>query len=393
MYRHLCYFILIILISCISVSATSLSDLIIEFRERVGEPDSSESFFSDSTVEIWLNMAQYKIMTVGNLYEKYSVYEYNQGDGHISLPSDLRKLKEVWINLEDTLNRKWYGPYPPLSVNPYDSINIQFSVRWLTAAVPELIIKPGNVCATFTDISYHSDSVAYSIPADFNSVSAVTVRQRAEWNPVVNNLGFVIDTNLFQYFIAWDDVDTARFYFHDMYKPRHISIIYNSDSIKYTLPVNFRILRGVAFYSSFNEGWSQALENPYFSKDTTATTYFIDYPNPDTAWMYFESQEVTDGDTIRVWYDGLSMANNDTIRIFYNRMIVSGDSVKVVYFATPGSLDDDSTTFRIDYDPFIIEEAMLYYEQAKQNFQASQAIWQQIRIDLGLLRPQGEPQR
>ena len=62
------------------------------------------------------------------------------------------------------------------------------------------------------DILYSSDSATYVLPQDFSSILSIMLRKEGEWSPVFLNLGFMADTNAYNYTLFKANTDTSYLY-------------------------------------------------------------------------------------------------------------------------------------------------------------------------------------
>jgi hypothetical protein len=124
--------------------------------------------------------------------------------------------------------------------------------------------------------------------------------------------------------------------------------------------------------------WGPAFLNPFFIKDTSVPVYFA-YPDDSVG-----------GD---LYLRGTNMVEDDTIRVFYYRTAKTGDSVRVLYHARAAKMDSlaDTTDFPSEMEPFVLDEAVNYYYEALRAFNVQQALYQQSRIDLGIIKSYKEP--
>lgn len=169
---------------------------------------------------------------------------------------------------------------------------------------------------------------------------------------------------------------------------KSVDVVYNSDSITYALPTDFKTTRGIL---TWMEGiWGPFVFNPMFGLDTVGVNGFVEWEHPNQATLYLQGGDAYDGDTIRVFYNGdapdmdvyRSLFFDDTSGVTYTSIDTSG---------CDGACDSvwypDSCYVPDDLHVFIIEEAISYQEQAKRAFQQAQLIRQEVRLDLGIVKP------
>lgn len=77
------------------------------------------------------------------------------------------------------------------------------------------IVRLGGFLPKKYDIVHDEDSTSYQLPSDVKRVTNVEVKAGAEadnWAGLIRNEGFIIDTNVYEYFIRWDSVTAPRLY-------------------------------------------------------------------------------------------------------------------------------------------------------------------------------------
>lgn len=142
------------------------------------------------------------------------------------------------------------------------------------------------------------------------------------------------------------------------YLPKQQDIIVNLDSLSYRLDGTFKYETGVVV--RYNGEWRGVARNDAFAHDTSMWNYSIRFKHADSALLYLRGTSFSDGDTVRVFYNGRAP-----------RMNQGSDSCYVPY----------------DHHPDIYTEAMGIWLRAKQNYQGAAAMWQQVRIDVGAIKP------
>jgi len=133
---------------------------------------------------------------------------------------------------------------------------------------------------------------------------------------------------------------------------------YVAESLSYELPSEFLEIKGVMVREE--NQWVAAIPNPNFFVDTGSYTFFTAQKKPDTSLLYLRGSGFKEG---------------DTIRIFYRKPLASMDTLT------------DTCEVAADLQIFVLEEAESYFEKATKNYAAWQALFQQIRIDMGLIKP------
>jgi hypothetical protein len=144
------------------------------------------------------------------------------------------------------------------------------------------------------------------------------------------------------------------------YIRRSHSIIYQDDSLCYTLPSQFKMIRdqqgdGVMVY---NGGmWHTVLRNQNFAEDSRKFQYSVGWDSVGEA------------------------------RIYLKGMFIEDDTVRVFYRAKPNALDSVTDTIEVDTDMevYVVEEAVAMFEQASRAHDIQMALQVQTRRDLGLI--------
>lgn len=377
------------IISGISMRASTLSEILAKFDARTSELDTAEAFYSQDMAIKWFNMAQHKIQSVGNYVERQADYLFDDSSFVYTLPSDFARAKNVLLKA----NKRWYpattAPAPEGAAN-----STQFTISWQAKDTAHLNLILGDLLQVSTDIVYDGDSALYHLPQSTRRVLGVMVWADDEWHTAVPMYPFRPDTMVYQFFVAFENTDTAALFMHDILGENQTDVLFDVDSVSYDLPTNFRRLSAV-MVRAFGT-WYNAFPNPYFTVDTNIFQYFVAMHDPASAVLYAKNPEggqlVSDGDTVRIFYEGLSLADGDTLRVVYLRRLQDGDSLRVTYWPKLIEVDSLDSLCRISdaYEVYIIEEMLSYYEQAKRNYQAQQLIWQESRTDMGILKTGGK---
>lgn len=142
------------------------------------------------------------------------------------------------------------------------------------------------------------------------------------------------------------------------YLPKRVNIAYVEGTLIYSLPSTYKYLddkNGVLLRSA--DDWIPMLFNPGFLKDTTAPNYTVAFVGGDTAKLYLSGVGFAEDDTVAVHYFGA---------------------------ATPLTTGSQECDFPNDQEVFLIDEALLLYEQAKRDWGAYQLLYQSQRQDMGV---------
>lgn len=106
------FFTLILLLLMGNSYAASLSDLIRDLRHATGELTDTTSFYTDSTANRWINLAQDRIVTLGGFIPKQVDFTFNRNDTTYTMPSDFRMIdgdKNIAIH-ENSISPLWNNP-------------------------------------------------------------------------------------------------------------------------------------------------------------------------------------------------------------------------------------------------------------------------------------------
>jgi len=137
-------------------------------------------------------------------------------------------------------------------------------------------------------------------------------------------------------------------------------IIYSDDSADYGLPGDFVMAKGVVVNRA--NYWEPALPNPFFLRDTNVTNWYVAFDSVHEARLYIRTK----------------LGAGDTIRVTYRALAEKLDSLA------------DTSDVPVELQGEIVDEAILMYLTAKANYSAEQALWQQRRIDEGIIKPEGQ---
>lgn len=298
--KRLMIIFVVIMFFHVGLKADTLQELLEKYNAVLAEPDSSESYLSDSLKLLLLNMAQQKVSLMTGLLQRYTQFEFSRDSGYYDLPSDFSRIKGVLIKSKG----QWYTVFDDPQFMLSDTSKMRYSISWKNKYDAEIHLAFGNLVYDQADFSYSPDSVTYDLPDDFR---------------------------------------------------QHIGVMVYRTGL-----------------------WLEAFQNPYFAIDSGAPSYFTVPDDSVGGTLYFRSKHMIYGDTVRV---------------FYWRTAKTGDSIRVLYFARAEWMDDlsDTTEYPPENEPFVIEEAVKYYYQALRAFNVVQALFQQSRIDMGILKEFNNP--
>ena len=264
--------------------AAGRGELLEQFRDRTGEPDSSSSFYTDSTALDWLNKAIQRVAYLSFSYHTEDSFAYTSASNVFEIPTT-RGVRAIFAKV----GTRWYD----ITGDPEA---LSFSVTRVDSLISRVYVQVGGFVSRRKNISFSENSASYLLPTDFGRVQGVMIRSSGIWKPAIENPMFMVDTNVTQYWIAWGHVDSA--------------------------------------------------------------------------FMYLRTDDLYDGDTVSV---------------FYLAGPVTGDSLRISYYAQPPLMDGTDSTCVLDDDleGFVLEEAMNYYYEAIRDYQGAAQMRQNVRQDLG----------
>ena len=249
------------------------------------------------------------------------------------------------------------------------------SFAWLNMAQDRIAVLAGYF-PKFVDFAYvpGGDTAFFRLPVDFRAVRKVLIYSQGRFYPMLPNPGLAKDTGLMTFDVVWSTEDSAHFIFNlGGFQDAQTDIIYNGDSSTYRLPVDVKNIIGILVWA---ETWEPVRQNPMFAKDVGPRQFDVHFKARDTALLYLRG----------IFQD------DDTVRVFYQKTLQIGDTVRVEYVGIPTDMANGGIECEVpdDLEEFVVEEAIGYYFTYKQNEAASQAWWQKVRIDMGVLEPGGQ---
>lgn len=260
----------------------------------------------------------------------------------------------------------------------YDSVT---SAQWLNMAQDRIAVLAGYF-PKFAAFAYVptdcgadcGDTAFFRLPADFRAAKKALIYSQGRFYPMFANPGLSKDTGLMTFDVIWSTEDSAHFIFKlGGFQDTQTDIIYDVDSSTYRLPVDFYNLTGVM---TWLEQWEPVMPNPFFLKDAGNRQYDLHYKHRDTALLYLRGNFQT----------------GDTVRVFYQKTLQTGDTVRVEYVGIPTDMANGSIECEVpdDLEEFVVEEAMSYYFTYKNDHATARIWWQQVRMDMGVLKPGGQ---
>lgn len=142
------------------------------------------------------------------------------------------------------------------------------------------------------------------------------------------------------------------------YLPKVENILYHPDSNSYALDGSYKYETGVIVRTS--DMWEAVVKNPGFLSETDRFSYDIRFHSSEQARLYIQGRDLYEDDTVRIFYAG----------------------------TTPwlGGLAD-SCLVAGDDQVRIIDEALVMFEAAMRSWVAQKLQWDQLRFDMGALKP------
>ena len=201
-------------------------------------------------------------------------------------------------------------------------------------------------------------------PADIRLVKRVKVWSEDRWY----DMAAYADSGSLPYDLTWDSATPSLFLDDNGYIQTYTALTFDEDSLSYTLPIDFRTPLGLLYQTAST--WYGMPQNPFFLADT-GLCWFVGWRAPDTAEAYVKT--------------GTLDLQGETLRLFYLRGLQSGDSIRVVYGGMPAEMTTASVECELldNLEVFVIDEAVRYYEAELKHYDVAQALWQQLRHDLG----------
>ena len=199
-----------------------------------------------------------------------------------------------------------------------------------------------------------------------------------KWYAVLPDVAQAQESPVSKYTVAWINSDSAelRVTLGEVL-PTYVDFIYNEDSAFYTMPTDYMKYVYATLYDNKFFKWFGIIENIGFQKDSILKEGYVFERHPDTA-LYFYKDNYAHED--------------DTIRVVYIRTMTTGDTLEVQFFGMATALValSDSLEVPLNLEPFIIDEAIIYYHDALRDHPTAKSKWEILRTDMGLLKPQGQ---
>jgi len=211
------------------------------------------------------------------------------------------------------------------------------------------------------------------LPTDFRQIKAVYVIAQKRFYPVFPNPGFLGQAQGMQYSIVWQTEDTARLLLvRGGIQDKQTNVIFSADSTTYRLPSDVRNVVGCMVWAG---QWEPITLSPMFTTDGTRL-YDLHFKHRDTALLYLRG----------------NFAEGDSVRVFYQKTVEVSDRIRIEYLSIPVDMALSTTNCEVpdDLEEYLVEEALGYYFDYKGDHSTAQGFWQRVRIDLGVLKPQGQ---
>jgi hypothetical protein len=256
-----------------------------------------------------------------------------------------------------------------------ESVLSDSSVKVLINLALQKIVPMAGYVEKSTKFAFSRDSTYYALPSTFRGAKNVMLLSAGKWYAVAPDVPQAQESPVSKYTIAWINPDSAelRISLGEVIQT-YTDMIYNEDSAFYTLPVDYMKYGYVTYWSSEYYRWYAVYDNVGFQKDTTVKNGYVFQKHPDTALYFYKDELAVDEDTIRLSYVR-TMTVGDTIEVQY-----IGDATLLVALSdvldVPGNLE-----------PFVIDEAIIYYHDRLRDEEKVKNKWQILRTDMGLLKP------
>ncbi len=376
------FVILLVLLIAGPAFAAGRGELLKQFRDRTGEPDSLSSFYSDSTALDWLNKGIQRVAYLSRSYHREQTFPYSSSVNVFEIPAT-RGVRAIFAKV----GTRWYDITG-------DQRALSFSVTRVDTLTSRVYVQVGGFVQRETTISYSPDSLQYSLPIDFREVTGVMGRygyagsapERRYWRPLINNPGTLLDTNVGQYNIFWRNPDSAFFRTLGLLTYREERAAYLSSGY-YTLDDDIDVIKSILVFiddkwyditddkehlrytltrfdfatakrsriyveitgvspsktnilysedslsyhlpANFEEvqtvrtlsngEWGPVIQNTVFLIDTNVTQYDISWNHPDTAILTLKTEDLMDGDTIVVSYLAGPVTGDSIVFSYYVR--------------------------------------------------------------------------
>ena len=265
-------------------------------------------------------------------------------------------------------------------VNEVDTTTSVFdtatSYAWLNMAQDRITVLSGYLPG-FVDFEYTAGTLPeFVLPALFRGLDGVIIKSNKRFYSIFYNPNFAIDTPVIQYSLVWDNEDEARVVIKlGGFESVRVKFPITSNTDRYLLPEDFRSEIAVLLFANNKSTWSHIFSNPGFMIDTNIVAYSINWFTRDTAFIFIRQ-------------DLIQLAPGDTLAVFYRRSLRAGDTIRVLFHSIPTEMSTPSTECQLpdDLEEFVVEEAIGYYFRYKNDEIKAQSVWEQVRLDMGVLK-------
>lgn len=365
---------------------------------------SNGRWFSDTLMKFdvdWFDQdSATLVMAGGGFAERDYEVAYIADSNEYLLPLDFGFATAVMVQRSG----EWFGALPNAgflhdtsqlnyTIHQYD---VDSAALYLNGIIPSIERQ--------VDITYVADSNVYVLPLDFRRTKAVMVYRDTEWLGMIPNNSLASDTDAVSYTVHKHNTDSSSIYVNGIFTSieRRYDVIYSAGAHSYQLPVDYRQVKAVMVFTNY--AWWGVIQNRGFMRDTSVANYTIHQHGVDSSTLYIKGRDLLSGDTIRVIYQSGLIAGdairviyeggllpNDTIRVVYRGGLRANDTIRVEYLAAATSMGVDTSAIcavPTELHTFIVEEAVGYYYGYLRMFQQQALIWQWVRVDMGILKPE-----
>lgn len=251
------------------------------------------------------------------------------------------------------------------------------SILTMLDMAQDKVVRLGGYLPKRQIFTYTAGQASYVLDSTFRNATGVSVRKSGAWTPVPIKGQANPDSTSLMWDVTWVDSDSAELHIFGIPEPFTQDIIFSFDSASYGLDSGFVYETAVLVRTS--QKWEPVMHNDGFKEDVASFTYMIRPTSVNRSRLYLRGDDFYDGDTIRVFGNlpprALTLTQGDTILVSYNGKAPALDQLT------------DSCYVSSELQGMIVEEALVYWEQSKAFYQNMQALWQQLRIDMGVISP------
>jgi hypothetical protein len=253
--------------------------------------------------------------------------------------------------------------------------------HWLNMS-QEAVVTAGNLLPRCTTVSYPSND-SITLGSNVRRVTDVMVQAQSRWTVIPP--GGTGETSGASYYVSWlTETQPQIVLTLGPLADSAWNVIYDADNSTQYVWLGRYIWDIKSVLTHTGDWWTPMMYNQGFVIDTLTNYYSIHRVGGSSGqletYFYYQAPYLSDGDTIRIFYRRTAFYLIDKLRVCFSMVptVMTGNS-------TECDVADD-------LEHFIIEEAIGYYFQALRMYGEASRVWQQVRMDMGLIQP-GAPQR